>query len=79
MVSPPTWREFAAGGSYVCSYVCAGVGGWLCAWVRLSTLLLFDGTRCAFIHYSWHAEGATLGQTLAKACLNPSLCLQATE
>lgn len=55
----------------VCVYVCEGAGGWFRAWVRLSTLLLFDGTQRAFIHYSWHAEGATLGQGFGKSTPEP--------
>ena len=80
MHSPlPTWREFTAGGPClyvcvymcVCVYVCEGAGGWFRAWVHLSTLLLFDGTQRAFIHYSWHAEGATLGQGFGKSKSEP--------
>ena len=71
----PTWREFTAGGPCVyvcvCVCVCEGAGGWFRAWVRLSTLLLFDGTQRAFIHYSWHAEGATLGQGFGKSTPEP--------
>lgn len=67
--SPPTWWEFMAG--CVCICVCMGVGGWLCAWVRLSSLLLFDGTHCAFMHYSCHAKGATLGQGFGKSMPEP--------
>lgn len=63
----PTWQEFTAGGSYVRE--CTGVGGRLCSWICLSTLLLFDGTLCALIHYSCHAEGATLGQGFGKLML----------
>lgn len=55
----------------VCICVCTGVGGWLCAWVRLSSLLLFDGTHCAFMHYSCHAKGATLGQGFSKSMPEP--------
>lgn len=70
MVSPPSWWEFTAGGSYV--YVCMWVGVGGCgAVVRLSTLLLFDGTQCAFIHYSCHAEGAPLGQGFGQSMPEP--------
>lgn len=54
------------GWGLLCACVRAWVGGCV-AWVHLSTLLLFDGTQCAFIHYSYHAEGETLGQGFGKS------------
>lgn len=41
-------------GAPVCVCVCLQwcVGGWLCTWVGLSTLLLFDGTHSVLIYYS---------------------------
>lgn len=56
---------------------CMEMGGRLCAWICLSTLLLFDGTLCTLIHYSWHAEGATLGQGFGKSMPWTPHCLTA--
>lgn len=69
--TPPPHTHMAGdhGWGFLCVCVCGG--GRVVAWVHLSTLLLFDGTQCAFIHYSCHAEGATLGQGFGKSMPEP--------